>query len=106
MRFDQTDPDCKTAEEIVAKYDEVDLCRIFREYADEPKAYFIAKAIVEARKKCSITRTFELKSIIEDASFDKKSTLRVFQALRIEANDEFGHIKDSLQQAIQSLRSG
>lgn len=106
MRFDQTDSESQTAEEIVAKYSESDLIRIFRDYADEPKAYFIAKAIIEARKNSPITSTFALKSIIESASFDKKSTLRVFQALRIEANDEFGHIRNSLGQAIESLRPG
>ena len=89
MRFDQTDTSSLTAEKIVQTYSESELTKIFRDYADEPKAYFIAKAICEKRKKTPITTTKELQEIIEEASFDKKSTLRVFQALRIEANNEF-----------------
>lgn len=102
MRFDTVGTK-KTAEYIVRTYSEHELATIFRNYSDEPKAYFIAKAICEIRKTRAITTTKQLQSIIEDASFDKKSTLRVFQALRIEVNDEFEHIETSIEQAVKIL---
>lgn len=105
MRFD-TKGTIKTAEHIVRTYSEHELATIFRDYADEPKAYFIAKAICEIRKTQPIVSTKQLQAIIEDSSFDKKSTLRVFQALRIEVNDEFGHIETSIPQAIELLKPG
>ena len=105
MRFD-TIGTTKTAEYIIRTYSEHELTTIFRNYSDEPKAYFIAKAICEIRKTHAITSTKQLQSIIENASFDKKSTLRVFQALRIEVNDEFEHIETSIRQAIEMLKPG
>lgn len=104
MRFDRTKG--KTAADIIANYSEEELRKIFYIYADEKKSPFIARAIVEARKTCKIETTFQLLDIISSASFDKKSPLRVFQALRIEVNQEFAHITDSLEKAISALRIG
>lgn len=104
MRFDRTKG--KTAADIIANYSEEELRKIFYMYADEKKAPFIARSIVEARKTRKIETTFELLDIISSASFDKKSPLRVFQALRIEVNKEFSHITDSLEKAVSALRIG
>ena len=105
MRFDR-DSGNTTAEWIINHAKEEKLLQIFREYGEEPKAFFIAKAIVEARNKKPITTTKELADIIEYASFDQKSKLRVFQALRIEVNGEFEEIEASLKQAVAALKPG
>lgn len=83
-----------------------DLRRIFTDYGEDPKAHFIALALEESRKKKRIETTGELTEIIESSSYDKKSTLRIFQALRIEVNDEFGHIRKSLESAMARLSVG
>ncbi len=104
MRFDRNKG--KTAEDIVMTWPEEDLRKIFFDYADEKKSIFIARAIVKARENMQIDTTEKLYQIISEASFDKKSPLRVFQALRIAVNNEFDHIIDSLEQAIDLLRIG
>jgi 16S rRNA (cytosine1402-N4)-methyltransferase len=104
MRFDRTRG--KTAQDLIETLDEKELMRIMYVYADEKKAPFIARAIVEERAKKPIQTTFELRDLIEKASFDPKSAPRVFQAFRIAVNDEFGHVERSLGQAIDRLSLG
>ena len=104
MRFDRTTG--RTAEDLVMLLPERELMQIFIRYADEKKALFIARAICERRKTEKIDTTFKLLRIIEDASFDAKSAPRVFQALRIAVNDEFGHIERSLVEVLRRLRVG
>jgi 16S rRNA (cytosine1402-N4)-methyltransferase len=105
MRFNRRSSELVPASEWLMRVGERDLFIGMRDYADEPKAYFVAKAIVAARTLKAITTTGELKAIIEAASFDPKSALRCFQAIRIMVNNEFGEIQKSIPAAVQALRS-
>ena len=83
------------AEELVNKYGEKELARIFREYGDEHWAYYIARRIVQERKQETIKTSKRLADIIKSA-IPKKNLFkykihpatRVFMALRIAVNKE------------------
>jgi 16S rRNA (cytosine1402-N4)-methyltransferase len=104
MRFDRSQG--KTARDVIMTLDAPDLAKIFTQYGEEKKSWFIASEIVKRRKEEDIDTTFKLLEIIRSSSFDQKSPLRVFQALRIFVNDEFAHIENSLSQALSLLNSG
>ncbi|MEK7087174.1 MAG: 16S rRNA (cytosine(1402)-N(4))-methyltransferase RsmH [Patescibacteria group bacterium] len=97
MRFDLKNP--VTAEHIVNTYSEAELTEIFKKWGEEPRALKIAAAIIEARKKNRIKTTRELVQIIEKVKqrYNRlhPATL-IFQALRIEVNNEIGEIEQML----------
>lgn len=107
MRMDQN-ADIPTAADIVNSYSKKDLTRIFYEYGGERWAKRIAEFIVKARSKEKIESTFQLVSIIK-ASIPKKArqnkhpAKKVFQALRIEVNNELQALDDTLQTAVDHL---
>jgi len=80
------------AADIVNGYSEADLKRIFREYGEERFVGRIARKICEQRKKKPIKTAQELKQIIGPP----QSARRIFQALRIEVNDELNNLKTAL----------
>ena len=102
MRYDRHS-EILSARDIVNTYDRSDLVKIFRMYGAEPKATFIADALIARRSERPIETTEELSHIIQTSSFDPKSRVRVFQALRIETNDEYGAIEESLHAAVAHL---
>lgn len=104
MRFDR-EGGGKTAYDIINHASEKELIEMLRIYGEEPKARFIAEAIVKARKVKPLETTEELTKLIEETSYDSKSVVRSFQGIRIAVNDEFGSIETSLKDTIQLLSS-
>lgn len=101
----------KTAAEIVADYDESQLADIFWRFGEEKLARRMAGAIVSARKEKPIQETGQLARVIHSVRprrhFDRTDpATRVFQALRIEVNDELGEIERALDKAKNLLRPG
>ena len=100
-----------TAEKIVNTYDYEELKRVFLEYGEDPDSAKIAKTICLEREKKPIKTTFELNDIIKKAkpmkSLSKKGhpSKQIFQALRIEVNDELGMLKKALSELPSILKN-
>ena len=101
-----------SAYNVVNEYSEKRLEEIFREYGEEKFSSRIANKIVERRKEKEIETTFELVDIIKSAvpkkALNEKQhpAKRVFQAIRIEVNNELGNLKDAVCESIKKLKSG
>ena len=84
--------------------------RIFREWGEEPQARRFAKAIVKARGEgLRFTTTTELADFIERLAGRRGArhpATRIFQALRMEVNDEMGELRRALSGALALLKSG
>ncbi len=109
MRMDKSSE--LTAETILAEYSEEELVRIFQNYGEERLTKTIAKEIVETRKQRPLKNTKDLANLIEGV-YQRKGirkgkihpATRVFQALRIEVNDELGNLERFLPQAVNLLK--
>ncbi len=106
MRMDITKD--KSAYEVVNTYSLEDLATIFFKYGEEKLSKVIAKKIVNERKT-PIKTTKELVNVIEKAVGAKYFNLehperRIFQAIRIEVNDELKVIEETLPIAIKMLK--
>ena len=100
-----------TAEAVVNGYTEEALCKIIRDYGEEPFAKNIAKNIVAERKKGRITESAQLVSIIEKsipAKFRRGAPFsrKTFQAIRIEVNDELGGLEEAVKGLCRRLKKG
>lgn len=101
-----------TAKYIVNNYSLEDLARVFKEYGEDRYSYNIAKNIVRTRQAKPIETTFELVDVIKKSKPKKELEIighpakQIFQALRIEVNDELNVLEVSLEQVIRSLKVG
>jgi len=99
-----------SARELVNEAPERDLADIFRRYGEERNARRIARAIVKERASHPFERTGELVKTIKSAIpaparfGEGHPAKRVFQALRIEVNDELGALERALPAALELLR--
>lgn len=100
-----------SAYEVVNSYSYNDLVRIFRVYGEEKFATSIAKNIVTIRENKPIETTLELAEIIRNSvpekyRREKHPARKVFQAIRIEVNNELNVFEDSLNQALDLVKVG
>ena len=82
---------------------------IFREWGEEPQARRIAKAIVKERENRKFETTVELADFVERVVGRRGAhhpATRVFQALRMEVNDEMGELERALEGGLELLKSG
>lgn len=110
MRMNQEAP--LTAYEVVNTYDYHDLVRIFFRYGEDKFSKQVARKIEQARQLAPIETTTQLADLIKAAKPAKElkkkghPAKQIFQAIRIEVNDELGAAEDSLQQALDLLAVG
>lgn len=95
-----------SAKTVLNTYTEEQLSKLFREYADLNQSYKLAKLIVKARAEKEIVSTSDLKAAIAPCipRFEENKYLaRVFQALRMEVNQEVEALKECLTQCVEVL---
>ncbi len=98
-----------SAKEIINEYDEEKLVRIFSQFGEIRNSLKLAQVIVTARKGREITTTQSLKDILSPLSErfkENKYFAQVFQALRIEVNQELDSLREFLRQAGEVLGNG
>lgn len=99
----------KSAAELLAETSEQRLADIFHLYGELRQARRIAAAIVKARQANRIETVESLLEIVRpfvSPKSEKKELAQIFQALRIEVNDEIGALRQFLNQALESLAPG
>ena len=98
-----------TAATVINSYSEEDLTRIFRELGEEPAARRIASQLVKLRKVSPFQDTMQLAKAIEKIVWRhgrRHPATQVFQALRMEVNDELGALEEGLRVLAKRLESG
>jgi 16S rRNA (cytosine1402-N4)-methyltransferase len=106
MRMDQRQS--FTAYQVVSSYSEERLHKLFEQYGEVTNAKTLAKTIVSLRHSMPMKSIANFKAAISGIvkGNPNKYFAQVFQALRIEVNDEMGALKDLLQQAPAVLKPG
>lgn len=101
-----------SAYEVVNNYSEEKLSRIFFDYGEERYSKSIAKKICKVREENKISTTLELVEVIKSAmpssALNEKQhpAKRVFQAIRIEVNEELTKLKQAVEDSIKALDNG
>ena len=100
-----------SAYEVVNNYSEEKLTKIFYEYGEEKFSKMVAKAICKYRETKPIETTLELTEIIKSSVPEKYRRLhhparKVFQAIRIEVNDELNVLQKALNDSLELLNPG
>ena len=112
MRFDPSDDSRESAAEILASRSADELTALFRTYGEERFASRIARTVVARRRTAPLRRTGELLAAIEQSLPAAvrwragRDAARIFQALRIAANDELTAVDEALPHALEGLAPG
>lgn len=107
MRMNTSQP--KSAKEVLNEYDENRLTTILKTYGEVPNAYKIAQAIVRARTLTPIVQTLQLVELLKPFAprgKENKFFAQVFQAIRIEVNEEIDALKEMLLATKEALVAG
>lgn len=107
MRMDQDSE--LTAHEVLNKYPEKKLHKLFGLYGEVRNARTLASAIITQRINQPIQTANELKKILDNLAprgREFKYYAKVFQAIRIEVNDEMKALEELLQQSSELIRTG
>ena len=107
MRMSQSNP--IDAASIVNSYDHAELTRILSLYGEVPNAHLVASDILLARDTQPITTTTELKQAVQGRlphGRENKTLAQIFQALRIEVNQEMDALTSFLDQCADVLKPG
>jgi 16S rRNA (cytosine1402-N4)-methyltransferase len=106
MRMDQRQK--TTAADILKQFTELQLHKMLEQYGEVTNAKTLAKTIVQQRVLMPIKTIQQFKQAVESVvkGNPQKYFAQVFQALRIEVNDEMGALKELLQQTSGLLKSG
>lgn len=107
MRMDKRKP--LKAADIVSDYEMQDLIRIFRNYGEVDNAKRLAMTIVKMREQTDITYSKQFIEVIKGCvpkQKENKYLAQVYQALRIEVNQELDALNQLLQQSLNLLNSG
>jgi len=95
------------ASKVINEYDEANLKRVFLDYGELKAAPAIARTIVEARERAMIKTTEELKIVLNKylpEQFKNKILAQIYQAVRIEVNQEMEVLKEFLEQSLEILK--
>ena len=101
-----------TAHDVINNYSEAELRKIFYEYGEDKYSASVARNIVKERANYPIDTTFQLVEIIKKSKPSKElkkaghPAKQIFQAIRIEVNDELNVLKGALNDVTKHLNSG
>lgn len=98
-----------SAYEVINDYEEADLGRLFFEYGELKNARGLAAAIVNSRNTEPIKNTEQLKQVLSrflPAHKSNKILAQIYQAIRIEVNQEMDALKEFLEQSLAILKPG
>lgn len=99
----------RTAEKVINEYDEKDLIKIFREYGELKDAGRLARAIIKEREERNLTKTLDLIDAVRPVlpvRNENKMLAQLFQAVRIEVNQELESLKEFLKTTLEVLKPG
>lgn len=94
---------------VINNYEEIDLNNLFFNYGEVRNSKKISKQILSSREKRVINTTSDLVELLKPLTpfrYQKKFLAQIFQAIRIEVNNEIEVLKSFLEQATKSLKTG